>query len=129
MEKLSTLYKITNDGQMGEWRFRNAEDLSFSPPTFMETLLPSLVTAALTHFNESGLPLSTFFSHGSFSKHPRETCRCVEHPGGNNEEFNKAGKKSILYLAQQELYQVFICNRTFCKNDSANPSQKWIQRR
>ena len=50
-------------------------------------------------------------------------------PGGNNEEFNKAGKKSILYLAQQELYQVFICNRTFCKNDSANPSQKWIQRR
>ena len=29
----------------------------------METLLPSLVTAALTHFNESGLPVEAHFFH------------------------------------------------------------------
>ena len=127
---MSTLYKITNDGQMGEWRFQNGEDLSFSPPTFMETLLPSLVTAALTHFNESGLPVEAHFSHMALFQNIQERPADVMNvPGGNNEEFNKAGKKSILYLAQQELYQVFICNRTFRKNDSANPSQKWIQRR
>ena len=57
MEKLSTLYKITNDGQMGEWRFQNAEDLLFSPPTFMETL-PTQHKSALRM--SDGLPFWRF---------------------------------------------------------------------
>ena len=93
IEKLSTLRKITNEGQMGEWRYQNVEDVSFSPPTFIETFLPLLVSAALQHFKESGMQAEATFSHMALFQNIQGRCADVlSVPDSSNNELNKEGK-------------------------------------
>ena len=87
IEKLSTLRQITNEGQMGEWRYQHVEDVSFSPQTLIETFLPFLVSAALQHFKESGMQAEATFSHMALFQNIQGSSAIV--PVGTNIKIKK----------------------------------------
>ena len=96
LESMSKYVGNPRDWQMGEWRLEEPEEISFTPLDFLETTIPELVSSALQHFRESGVPVEVKFSHITLFQDSEESSNADYNDNELTEE--RGNKTRLLWI-------------------------------